>query len=119
MPTTVIRTFGDDMLNMQELTYRYLELGTPREWNEADREFVTMYLEIVKQDGYVDLDDDSYLILDDFFEEYAEELAYEIGAVNREAEWPNNHIDWQQAAEDLKQDFTSLKIGPYDYWRSN
>lgn len=35
--------------------------------------------------------------------EYAEELASDIGAVNRDAKWPNNHIDWEAAGEELLQ----------------
>lgn len=34
-------------------------------------------------------------------EEFAEQLAEDIGAVDRNATWPNNHIDWEAAARDL------------------
>ena len=36
------------------------------------------------------------LIRESYFETYARELAEDIGAINSEATWPNNCIDWKQ-----------------------
>lgn len=55
------------------------------------------------------------LIREEYFEEYAQELAEDIGAVNKEATWPNNHIDWESAADDLRQDYTELDFGGETY----
>lgn len=56
------------------------------------------------------------LIADVHFTQYAEDLAYEIGAVNRNASWPNNCIDWEQAAYELRHDYTSVEIGKFTYY---
>lgn len=62
------------------------------------------------------------LIADDHFEDYARELAEDIGAINDEATWPNTHIDWEAAAEALRMDYTSVEFSSkyYDdvqtYW---
>ena len=56
------------------------------------------------------------LVADDHFRDYAEELADEIGAVDRHATWPLSHIDWKAAAEELKQDYTSVTLFGRDYW---
>jgi hypothetical protein len=56
------------------------------------------------------------LIEDSYFEEYAEEMAYDIGAISREAGWPANHIDWEAAAEELKQDYTEVELFGNTYW---
>lgn len=56
------------------------------------------------------------LIRDTFFEDYARELAEDIGAILRNAEWPNNHIDWTAAAEALQQDYSIVEIKGADYW---
>ena len=56
------------------------------------------------------------LIRDDYFEEYAEELASDIGAIDRNAKWPLNHIDWKSAAEELTQDYTLVSFDGTDYW---
>jgi hypothetical protein len=56
------------------------------------------------------------LIADHYFETYAQELAEDIGAVNRDASWPNNHIDWEAAAGALQQDYFSVEYGDTTYW---
>ena len=56
------------------------------------------------------------LIRDSYFEEYAEELASDIGAINRESNWPNNHIDWEAAARELQQDYTCVEFDGVSYW---
>jgi hypothetical protein len=55
-------------------------------------------------------------VSEDYFEEYAEEMAYDIGAIDREASWPLNRIDWTAAAEDLKIDYTSFEFFGTTYW---
>ena len=55
------------------------------------------------------------LIRESHFETYAQELAYDIGAINRDAVWPNNCIDWERAAE-LKVDYTSLDFDGVTYY---
>lgn len=50
------------------------------------------------------------LINDDYFQTYAEELAKDCGMVDREASWPNRHIDWEAAAEELKQDYSAVEV---------
>ena len=56
------------------------------------------------------------LIRDSYFEEYAEQLADDIGAIDRNANWPVNCIDWEQAADALKQDYFSVDFDGVDYW---
>lgn len=55
-------------------------------------------------------------IADSYFEQYAEELAEGIGAINREAQWPSNFINWEAAAEALQDDYSSVTINGSDYW---
>jgi DNA repair exonuclease SbcCD ATPase subunit len=43
------------------------------------------------------------------FEDYARELAEEIGAIDKNASWPNTCIDWKQAAEELQMDYSSVE----------
>jgi hypothetical protein len=57
------------------------------------------------------------LIREDYFEDYARELASDIGALSGpEMRWPHNHIDWKAAAEELTQDYTSCTIEGNDYY---
>ena len=56
------------------------------------------------------------LIRDSYFKEYAMELAEEIGAIGENLDWPACHIDWDAAADALKQDYTSVDFDGVDYW---
>ena len=47
---------------------------------------------------------------------YARQLAEDIGAVNPDALWPYNYIDWEAAADDLKQDYASIEFDGVTYW---
>ncbi len=50
------------------------------------------------------------------FEEYAQELAEEIGAIPRDTAWPCTCIDWEQAARELKMDYTEVTYQGEDYY---
>lgn len=67
-------------------------------------------------EGYCDWRHGATLIQDDYFEEYAKELADDIGAIDTNAEWPLNHINWEAAAKKLKQDYTSGEFDGVTYW---
>jgi antirestriction protein len=55
-------------------------------------------------------------IADTYFEEYAQELADDIGAIPKDASWPATCIDWEQAARELQQDYSSVEIDGTTYW---
>lgn len=55
------------------------------------------------------------LIRDSYFKEYAEQLADDIGAVNSDAGWPNNCIDWDKAANQLLLDYSEVEIDGIEY----
>lgn len=56
------------------------------------------------------------LIRDSYFEDHAREMAEDTGAISRDAEWPNNHIDWPAAARELQQDYSSVKFNGVTFW---
>lgn len=60
------------------------------------------------------------MIREDHFETYARELAEDLeGKAVRDAQWPFNCIDWEKAANELKQDYTSADWdGVTYYYRS-
>ena len=55
------------------------------------------------------------LIRESYFKDFAQELAEDIGAVDSNASWPNNCIDWDYAARELKHDYTSTEIDGVTY----
>lgn len=55
------------------------------------------------------------LIRESHFTKYAEELAIDIGAIGRGEAWPLNFINWDEAAEELKQDYTEVDFDGVAY----
>lgn len=66
-------------------------------------------------------------IRDSYFQEYAEELAHDCAPSHELADlldgthdlgWPFTcmHIDWEQAARELKMDYTVYSFDGVDYW---
>lgn len=55
-------------------------------------------------------------IRDSYFQEYAEQFADDIGAIDSGANWPLNCIDWEQAATQLQQDYVAIDFNDVRYW---
>lgn len=93
---------GEDLLNWLE---------------ENGDEFVTL-LEVKEEvEQYTsEWDDGAFMIADNHFEDYAQELAEDTGAIDRNAKWPLTHIDWDAAAEELKCDYSEVTIAGKSYW---
>lgn len=56
------------------------------------------------------------LVRDSYFKEHAQELAEDCGMVNANATWPNNCIDWDKAARELRMDYSSVEFDGVTYW---
>ena len=56
------------------------------------------------------------LIRDSYFNEYAMDLAEELGCLADVRHWPATCIDWDQAARDLQMDYSSVKFDGVTYW---
>jgi hypothetical protein len=49
------------------------------------------------------------LISDADFEDYARDLAEDIGAIQSDSGWPVDYIDWKRAADALRSDYTTIE----------
>lgn len=56
------------------------------------------------------------LIRYSYFTEYAQDLADDLGAISNTATWPNNCIDWEEAARQLKEDYTEVDFDGVAYY---
>lgn len=89
------------------------------EWNEGEEKEELDALEALQEEaeGYcADWQHGGALIRDSHFRSYAEELAEDVGAINRDGSWPNNCIDWERAAQELQQDYTAVEFAGMTYW---
>ena len=50
------------------------------------------------------------------FKEYAIEFAEDIGAIENCCHWPATCIDWEQAVDELKQDFSCFEYNGTTYY---
>lgn len=111
---------ADSHIDTRDLVDRLAELG-PVELLEDDDEreehaaIVALFEEITDYAG--DRPEDGiFLIADDAFEDYARELADDIGAVPADAGWPMGYIDWPAAARALQMDYTAVEYDDTTYW---
>ena len=66
-------------------------------------------------EGYSDWRHGETLIRDGYFEEYAQDLAEDLG-MDKDQPWPYSCIDWKKAAEELQQDYSLITFDGEDYW---
>jgi len=115
--TSVIADFEPNIVDKlkEEIEESRKEL---EEWDESDdAEELEILKSLAEEASYSpDWAYGKTLIRDSYFEEYAQQLAEDIGAINREASWPNDCIDWSQAAEELQQDYSSVDFDGETYW---
>ena len=72
--------------------------------------------DLVEQAGTSEWDDGVTLIRESYFEDYAQELAEDIGAIDSNAQWPLSHIDWEAAAKELLVDYRSIEFDGITYY---
>lgn len=111
----------DDQFNIRDVIARFEEIEDTEDDDEiVERSAVLSFLEKMKGNGGGEQwRGDWYplgFIADHYFEDYAQELAEDCGMINKDAAWPNTCIDWEQAATELQQDYSSVDIDGTTYW---
>ncbi len=86
------------------------------EWNPSDSERIKAIQDLKNEINSREWFHGITLIRDNYFAEYAEQLAEDIGAIDPNASWPLNHINWEFAAEELKSDYSSVEFDGETYW---
>lgn len=89
------------------------------DWDESDEgeEYRALKNLIDQCEGYGDWRHGETLIRDDYFTEYAEDLASDIGDYDpRNVRWPYTCLDWEKAADELKQDYMQVEFDGTTYW---
>ena len=121
-----IPTNTDDMIDSRDVIARIEELETDIEIavevNEPDM-VEDEYHELKQLKALAEEASDSpdwpygeTLIRDSYFQDYAQELAEDCCELPNSDQWPARCIDWEQAADELKQDYMSVDFDGIDYW---
>lgn len=108
----------DDIIDSRDVIERIEQLNALEDDRDDDEnaELATLVALANEAEGYGDWAHGETLVRDSHFVEYAQQLADDIGAIDRNASWPLNHIDWEAAAEALKQDYSSVDFDGVTYW---
>lgn len=112
-------TPAQDLIDSRDVLARIAELEADEATLDDDEAAELASLRDLADQGETATEDWTYgatLVRDSYFVEYAEEFAEDIGAIDRDAQWPFYCIDWDRAAADLKVDFTPVTFGGVTYW---
>jgi len=106
---------SDDECWTSEKGERFLESA---DWTEEQENEYQVLLAFAEQaEGYcADWRYGETLINDGYFERYAQELAEDTGALENCDKWPATCIDWEKAADELKQDYTAIDFDGTTFW---
>lgn len=110
-----MNTIGSDRMDSRELQERLDELEAQDELDEDETDEMAAIRELRDE-----CDDSEWkygieFIREDDFEDYARQLAEDIGAIDRELGWPACHIDWEAASDSLKMDYMLTEVGGIEY----
>lgn len=108
-----------DVIDTRELAEELRELEFLAEesepgLDEEDTEKLKQLRELA--DEITDFYNGETLIAEGYFVQYAKELAQDIGAVNDSHGWPLDCIDWDKAADQLLQDYTTVEYDGDTYY---
>jgi len=113
----------EDALDVRDIIARFEFLENDDDLDDEDKQEFALLESLLKDlqgnGGDEQWKGDWYpltLIRDSYFEEYAQELAEDIGAINRNMQWPLNCIDWEQAAGELRMNYSDVEFDGVTYW---
>ena len=116
-------TNTDDIIDIRDVIARFEELENVENISDAEQEEKEKLEKLLKtcagNGGDEQWRGDWYpvtLIHESYFENYAQEMAEDIGAIDPKATWPLNHIDWEAAAEELQNDYTQIDFDGETYF---
>lgn len=115
----------EDIIDSRDVIARiaYLEtfegIEDPVNYDLEDERWELEALRKLAKDGESAASDWQYgatLVRDSYFEDYAEKLANNSGAIDKSAGWPLCHIDWEAAADALRMEYEEIDFDGVTYW---
>ena len=86
-------------------------------WDASEDAEELRALQGLADEGISEWNDGAILVRDSHFQEFAEVFADDMGAIDKnDVGWPLTCIDWEKAAEELQQDYSSVDYNGVDYW---
>lgn len=97
---------------LDDLESREGDEDDPLDTEETDRLGKLRMLES-ELDGKIE---DADIIAEDDFEDHARQLAEDVAGSEAFKAWPFTCIDWEQAANELQQDYSCITFDGEDYY---
>lgn len=116
---------GDDVIDSRDIQKRINELADMLAGidDENRQNYVGEIVELMVWDALKEETEGAgweygiAFIREGYMEDYARETAEDIyGKELSESHWPFTCIDWEQATEEFKMDYSSIEIYGVDYW---
>lgn len=95
--------------------YWVREDGTMGLDDEETEELAQLEALAKQGENYGDWEHGETLVRESYFETFAQEMAEDIGAIPEGLSWPCTCIDWEQAARELMQDYTTIDFDGVTY----
>jgi hypothetical protein len=114
--------YRDDAASAEDVSMTFIDAaGATHNWTPDWTVEAAEELRILKEfasegEGFADWEHGETMVRDSYFETYAQELAEDCGMLDKANSWPLNCIDWEQAARELKYDYTSADFNGVTYW---
>jgi hypothetical protein len=107
----------DDVIDSRDVIERIAALESASTFLDADQIAELNALQALAEQGEDcgDWKHGETLIRETYFQEWAQDFAEDIGAVERDVKWPYTCIDWEHAARELKYDYTTIDFDGVDY----
>ena len=110
-------TNSQDIIDSRDIIARIADLEDDEDLDVSEVDELEALKALAEEcDEYGDWKLGVALINDSYFTQYAEELADSIGAIDSNANWPLDHIDWDSAADALKLDYVEVDFDDATYY---
>ena len=98
-----------DIVDLRDvIKNRESDLQTYDDWNAALLRACGDGIETVAEN-------ESLMIPEGNFKEYAQKLADDLGLTSKGDSWPLNCIDWDEATDELASDYSTVKVNGTTY----
>ena len=124
MKTTTEITNSLDVIDSRDIEERIKELetellqGEERYTGETEdlKDELTKLQTFKEEADTAEWDFGVIFIQESYFEDYARELASDLGAIQDDMKWPCNYIDWKSAANELLIDYSQAEFDGVTYY---
>lgn len=106
-----------DMIDTRDIIARIAELEEEPDLANDDDELVdlTAFADDLGS-ACPDFGYGATVVHEDYFEDYARQFAEDIGAIPSDTSWPCTCINWEEAAHQLRQDYTAVEYRGQTFW---